>query len=216
MKVKKKKCKGTGKATGSGCGEQKYIVRYGLCQDCLTEWLLNSDEGGKILEKYRISAHKKTIKKYKQEAKKQKEQAKNKSYYQRKLQTEINAIVRLIDIDCSCISCGYSGTGRQFHAGHYHSVGGHADLRYNLHNIHKQCSICNNHLSGNIKGYQKGLINRYGRDYLEFVENLPAETHKKLDIQELKELIIKAKKIHKEILSGIDYKRNEIHKILFG
>ena len=31
-------------------------------------------------------------------------------------------------------------------------------LRFNTHNVHKQCSACNNHLSGNMIEYRINLI----------------------------------------------------------
>ena len=77
--------------------------------------------------------------------------------YKKDLQIEVNKIVRLIDQDCTCISCG-SGTG-QNHAGHFRAVGGWDNLRFNLHNIFNQCSQCNKNKSANPIRYRENIIN---------------------------------------------------------
>ena len=93
--------------------------------------------------------------------------------YEAELQTEVNAICRLIDEGCRCISCGNSGKPQ---AGHYHSRGANTTLRFNLNNLHLQCYRCNVELSANITGYNLGLINWYGKAYQDYVEyELPKE-----------------------------------------
>lgn len=89
----------------------------------------------------------------------------------KKVQEKCNLYIRLRDTKEPCISCGYTGTGRQWHAGHYRPQGGNSALRYDEMNIHKQCSICNTHKSGNLAEYRKGLIQKIG---LEAVEELEA------------------------------------------
>jgi len=93
------------------------------------------------------------------------------SVLKKKVQQVCNEYIRLRDEKEPCISCGYSGTGRQWHAGHYRPQGGNSALRYDERNIHKQCSICNTHKSGNLAEYRKGLIQKIG---LESVEELEA------------------------------------------
>lgn len=88
----------------------------------------------------------------------------------------INRIARIRDKDMPCISCDrrHSWNG-QWHASHYKSVGSNSALRFNLSNIHKACSICNNHLSGNIAGYARRLPDRIGMERFMFIENHPRE-----------------------------------------
>jgi hypothetical protein len=211
----KKKCKGTGPALGYGCGNPEYLHKYGLCTSCFKKWLFNSHEGKNYLERIRIRAKKKVEKKIRTEHKKEKEKLRSKSYYEGKLQNEINTIVRLIDTDKGCISCEHGWTGkatRQFHAGHRKSVGSNATLRFNLFNIFKQCSICNNFKSANEREYDKGIVKHYGQDMLDYIESLPGlypELH--LSIDDLKEKIIIARQIKKDILNGNDYTRKEIN-----
>ena len=88
----------------------------------------------------------------------------------------INRIARIRDKDKPCISCDrpHSWNG-QWHASHYKSVGSNSALRFNLSNIHKACSICNNHLSGNIAEYARRLPDRIGMERFRFIENHPRE-----------------------------------------
>ena len=74
---------------------------------------------------------------------------KSKAQWAREAQTAFNAFIRARDADLPCISCGRHHTG-QYHAGHFLSVGACPELRFCESNVHKQCSACNNYLSGNI------------------------------------------------------------------
>ena len=84
-----------------------------------------------------------------------------------------------------CISCG--STNRQIHAGHFRPQGRNAKLRFNVLNVHSQCSICNNHLSGNLVAYREALIEKIGIDKVECLENSNEPT--KYDVDYLKRLI---------------------------
>ena len=90
-------------------------------------------------------------------------------------QSEFNRFIRLRDALAPCISCLRFHSG-QYHAGHYRSVGSSPHLRFCENNVHKQCSACNNHLSGNILNYRKCLIAKIG---LEAVERLEADNEAK-------------------------------------
>lgn len=83
-------------------------------------------------------------------------------YFAQKAQTEFNAYIRERDADQTCISCGRHHQG-QYHAGHYRTVGANPELRFDEDNCHKQCSPCNNHLSGNIANYTPNLIAKIGQ-----------------------------------------------------
>ena len=116
-----------------------------------------------------------------------KEKLKSRSDWLKDLQRVFNEFIRLRDADLPCISCGRYHQG-QWHAGHYRSVGACPELRFNEDNAHKQCSACNNHLSGNILEYRLGLIEKIG---LERVEFLGRKDHPplKLSVEEIKDLI---------------------------
>lgn len=117
------------------------------------------------------------------------------SKWQARLQPEVNHIARLIDYGQPCISCGlYTG---KLNGGHYHSQGGNAMIRFNLHNIFLQNHYCNHHKSANIKGFNKGLIKMYGKEYHEYVEFTLTREYKsvKPSIPELQEAIKTARAI---------------------
>lgn len=91
------------------------------------------------------------------------------------LQMEINKLSRTIDLYYygNCIDCGKElRDDRQAHGAHFHDVGSHNTLRYNLHNIHAATSHCNKYDSNHKVGYREGLIRRYGGEYLDFVDGL--------------------------------------------
>lgn len=111
-------------------------------------------------------------------------------------QTAFNAYIRTRD-GKKCISCNYEGEGRQFHAGHYKSQGGNSALRFNELNCHAQCSICNNHLSGNLANYRMALIEKIGIEAVEILET--TKSTKRYSIEELKEIISTYKLKTKEL-----------------
>jgi hypothetical protein len=98
-------------------------------------------------------------------------------------QAAVNKYVRARDAGKPCVSCGALTAG-QWDAGHYRSAGGHPALRLDPLNIHKQCSVCNAHKSGNLIEYRKELINRIGLEKVEWLEG-PHEP-KKYSIEDLK------------------------------
>lgn len=215
IQQKPKRCKGIGKAIGYGCGDKKFLHKFGLCKDCFFDWLYNTTGGKLFLDSTQIRAKKHVQKEQKKEQSAKKEENRSKSYFEKQLEHEINAIVRLIDAEKGCISCNHGWEKpwtRQAHAGHKFSVGSNPTLRYNLFDIFLQCSICNNWKSGNERKYDKGLITHYGQEMLEYIHELPSkykELH--LSIEELKQAIINARSVKKEILSGIDYSREEVN-----
>lgn len=96
------------------------------------------------------------------------EALKSRSQWLREAQSAFNAWIRQRDQDLPCISCGRYGT--KYDAGHYRSVGAAPQLRFNEDNVHKQCSQCNQHLSGNIVAYRQGLLQKIGPQRLDALE----------------------------------------------
>ena len=129
-----------------------------------------------------------------------KEKLKSRPDWLKDLQRVFNEFIRLRDADLPCISCGRYHQG-QWHAGHYRSVGACPELRFNEDNTHKQCSACNNHLSGNILEYRLGLIEKIGLEQVEFLER---QDHPplKLSVEEIKDLIKAYKAKVKELKRG--------------
>jgi len=102
-----------------------------------------------------------------------------------KAQTIFNRYIRLRDVNLPCVSCGRHHAG-QYHAGHYRSRGAYPELRFDERNCHKQCSACNNRLSGNITNYRINLVRKIGIAEVERLEG--PNPPKKYTIDDLKEL----------------------------
>ena len=78
-------------------------------------------------------------------------------------QTVVNKYVRLRDARLGCVSCDRPASwDGQWHASHFRSVGAASAVRFHLWNIHKACSICNNHKSGNLSEYEPRLREKQG------------------------------------------------------
>lgn len=112
------------------------------------------------------------LKKVNQQDKERKEKLKSRAKWLAECQAIINKYVRLRDRNLPCCSCERPASwDGQWHASHYRSVGAASAVRFNLWNIHKGCSICNNHLSGNIANYRPRIIERIGIDRFEWLES---------------------------------------------
>lgn len=111
------------------------------------------------------------------------EKLKPRSQWMKETQAAVNAYVRARDEGMPCISCGITNPV-QWHAGHYLSRGAHPELALEESNIHRQCSQCNDHLSGNQIQFRKGLIERYGQPLVDWLES--HHEPKKYTIEQLK------------------------------
>ena len=102
--------------------------------------------------------------KVKRKAKK-KELITRSSWYQ-KLQRVVNQYIKWRDRDKACCTCGTCGDHLKYDAGHYIAVGSNMDLRFELTNIHLQCSVkCN--------VFGRGMPVEYG----EFIKAMYGEGH---------------------------------------
>lgn len=84
------------------------------------------------------------------------------SYFIKQAQQAFNDFIRYRDRHLVCISCDRHHDG-QYHAGHFRTTGANPELRFDEDNCHKQCSVCNNHLSGNLTAYRPALIAKIGQ-----------------------------------------------------
>jgi len=123
----------------------------------------------------------------------------DRSYWLKKAQQSFNAYIRHRDSELPCISCQRHHQG-QYHAGHYRTVGGNPELRFYESNCHKQCSVCNNHLSGNITDYRINLVKKIGIEKVEWIEG--PHSPKKYTIDELKAIDKKYRELVKTPASG--------------
>lgn len=94
---------------------------------------------------------------------------KTRAQHMKEAQAAFNAWVRERDIGLPCVSCGRHHNG-QWHAGHYRTVGGNPELRFEPLNVWRQCAPCNNHKSGDIVNYRLELVKRIGADKVDWLE----------------------------------------------
>ena len=117
------------------------------------------------------------------EIKVRKEKLKSRADHMREVQAAFNEWVRLRDVDLPCVSCGRHHEG-QYHSGHYRTVGGNPELRFEPLNAWKQCAPCNNHKSGDIVNYRIELVKRIGVEKVDWLEG-PHEP-KRYTVEDLK------------------------------
>ncbi|KES23097.1 recombination protein NinG [Pseudomonas sp. AAC] len=136
------------------------------------------------------------------EIKARKEKLKSRAEHLKECQAIFNQYIRLRDADKPCVSCGRPATwDGQWHASHYRSVGSTPALRFEPLNVHRACSICNSHLSGNIMGYRPELVRRIGEEAVQILEG-PHEPLK-LTIEDIKALKAKFRAWVRELKKAI-------------
>ncbi len=130
--------------------------------------------------KARLKEEKRKEKEARAELRERKERLKTNADWAKELQTLVNRAVRLRDINQGCISCDKPSSWHgQWHASHFYSVGHSSNLRFNMWNIHKGCSVCNNWLSGNIDNYRPALEGKIGAEKLEWLDRNAANLCKR-------------------------------------
>ena len=134
-------------------------------------------------EKGRAIAGKALAEVGRREIKVRKEKLKSRADHMREVQAAFNEWVRLRDVDLPCVSCGRHHEG-QYHSGHYRTVGGNPELRFEPLNAWKQCAPCNNHKSGDIVNYRIELVKRIGVEKVDWLEG-PHEP-KRYTVEDLK------------------------------
>lgn len=169
MKIKLKKCKGTGKAKDRGCGEQMILKRYGLCSNCFRSWLLSTKEGKEVLSKSTLRAKKVVQIEKKKEAKKVKIENKTIAVLIQEARAPFQKLIRIRDHGKSCICCDKHlpfNIG-DYDGGHYYSAEMNSGLIFHPNNVHGQLTYCNKYNHGNESGYNHGIIKRIGLESFE-------------------------------------------------
>lgn len=122
------------------------------------------------------------------------------------LQDEVNRYVKLRDRDEPCCTCGTRNPLIKYDAGHYRTRGSCPELRFELTNIHKQCSVnCNQHGSGKRVEYQGFLRDKYGQAHLDWLDGPhPSLKEQFPDIEAIKNEIARYRKLNKELEKQIE------------
>lgn len=168
MSVRKLKCKNCGEYTEN-------FVKFPAGVFCNINGALEFAKGKQEQQKKRQIAKVKQVQAKEVKAankvhREAKERIKPKSKWLSELQAVFNKYVRLRDVNLGCVSCDKPSDWQgQWHASHYYSRGHSSSLRFNLWNCHKSCSICNNHLSGNIGEYTPKLIDKIGQERFDYL-----------------------------------------------
>ncbi|MEG1950849.1 MAG: recombination protein NinG [Odoribacter sp.] len=99
--------------------------------------------------------------------------------YKEKLDRIFSQYIRLRDVNSDgygmCISCGKIIHWKEGDAGHYINRA-EMSTRYCEKNVHLQCRFDNRFREGNMLGYTKGLIKKYGIGILDELEILKSST----------------------------------------
>ncbi|MDN4684147.1 recombination protein NinG [Pseudomonas aeruginosa] len=192
---KPRKCK------NPACGKEFIPQRLGQCV-CSPACALS------IKDKHAKPARKAIADRERREIKVRKEKLKSRAEHLKECQAIFNQYIRLRDADKPCVSCGRPATwDGQWHASHYRSVGSTPALRFNPLNVHRACSICNSHLSGNIMGYRPELVRRIGEEAVLALEG-PHEPLK-LTIEDIKALKAKFRARVRELKAATENYRGE-------
>ena len=187
MKPKEKKCKGTGKAKGFGCGEMIPQVHYGKANriygigiscGCYPKWLYNTDEGRKQIERISIKVTK--DRKDLEKAEKEHKNRKGLGVLLSNVRDVCHEYIRKRDKGKPCISCG-TPWNNEFEAGHLYPTK-YSTIRYYEYNIHGQCIQCNRFKDGNFDSYLLRLPERIGAKEVEHLLRL-AEEDKRMDLK---------------------------------
>lgn len=114
----------------------------------------------------------KRAKEYRKETRRLKKKVETLAECCSKAQRDVNRYIVLRDKDKGCISCGgpVVDAGHMIHAGSKYRT---SRLRFAHINIHGQCKKCNSFVGGgNRVEYERGIVERYGQDYLDEIYEL--------------------------------------------
>lgn len=199
-----KKCKGTGKAIGFGCGEVVTERIFGLGKSCrcYSKWLLESNSGAEYLKRITIKVTAPRIEL--ENAQQEKKDRTKLTWLLINVRTVCHDYIKLRDIGKNCVCCGIPYKP-DFHASHFYKAELYSNLKYDENNIHSGCQKCNLLLEGNESGFRAGLIQRYGIDFINALDN-KAKDYKRNDfhwdretLQEIRTYYQEKLKILKEI-----------------
>lgn len=130
------------------------------------------NKGNEIKRKKAVAAAKRKEREFKAETRRRKKDATGRNEWLDKLQDLVNQwVLHVRDKNMPCCTCGKSDPSVKYDAGHYRSRGACSELRFELTNIHRQCSVnCNVIGSGMRKEYRDFISGKYGAEHLEWLD----------------------------------------------
>lgn len=179
-KVLDKPCKGSAESTkGFGCGKSSKNRKFGLGIDCkcYSNWLLNSDAGANHLKRVQIKVSGPRLELEK--AIEDKKERIKLTHLLVNVRNICHEYIRTRDIGKPCISCGIQWQS-DHQCGHFYKSELYSNLRFEEKNLNSQCKQCNLRKEGNESGYRVGIIQRFGKEVLEYLDN-KAKDNKKND-----------------------------------
>lgn len=111
------------------------------------------------------------VKQERAQTKQRKKELMKRSEWYDRLQKVVNQYVTKIrDVGKPCCTCGTEKQDIKYDAGHFFTRGARPDIRFELTNIHKQCSIqCNKWGAGMRNEHEKFIIEKYGQEHLDWL-----------------------------------------------
>lgn len=97
------------------------------------------------------------------------------SQYEAEAKKSFQKYIRMRDEKQPCISCGIENT-ELWDGGHFKKAEIYSGVIFDESNCHKQCRKCNRFLGGNELNYRAGLIQRYGVEYTDQIEERANKT----------------------------------------
>lgn len=200
-----KKCKGTTeKTTGFGCNKMVKERIFGLGKECLCyrNWLLNSDNGTDYLKRVtlKITAPRQEL----EQAFVDKKERIKLTHLLVNVRNVCHDYIRERDKGMDCIACGVPYNSN-FHASHFYKSELYSNLKYDENNIFGGCQKCNLLMEGNESGFRTGLIQRFGVDFVNDIDN-KAKSYKKNDFKWDRETLNEIRNYYKEKLKSLNIK----------
>ncbi|WP_428615777.1 recombination protein NinG [Pseudoalteromonas sp.] len=152
--------------------------------DHAAKYALNHAEKGRkklIAERKRESNAKAKVKR--KETAQRKKELRSRSDWLDTLQKLVNQYVTKVrDVNKPCCTCGTANPNIKYDAGHFFTRAARPDIRFELTNLHRQCSVnCNQYGSGMRKEYAEFIVNTYGQEHLDWLTD--ESQHKSLKEQ---------------------------------
>ena len=128
--------------------------------------------------------------------------------YKKFLQDDVQKIAKLIDYGLRGLHESKNDTGL-IQGGHIYTKKNHEQMRFNLHNIHRQGAKSNMALIYD-EELKDALKEEYGNDYFEFIKSLKQQPLPRIKQNEYKEYHFKALEVIKRLeLTFTQYSKNE-------